>query len=112
MQLIIKYRARLTYTFEKYYENELCDIVHVVDSQDDGSWKTISLDWEPVPKIGHRDLMEQLKKEHFQPIKLENHEECPICKNITLPPIKNYSTATGRACATCGAVVNREGIVE
>ena len=48
----------------------------------------------------------------MQEIKLENHEVCPKCLNITLPRIRPDSLATGRACAKCHAVVDREGKVE
>ena len=41
-----------------------------------------------------------------------NHEVCPICANITLPPIKKDSLATGRRCASCGAIVDRDRQVE
>ncbi len=42
----------------------------------------------------------------------ENHEECPVCKRMTLPRVRPGSLATGRACAYCHSIVDREGRLE
>lgn len=39
-------------------------------------------------------------------------EECPHCRNITLPRIKKDSHSTGRMCSICKTVVDRDGRIE
>lgn len=48
----------------------------------------------------------------MQKLVLPSHVGCPVCGNETLPPIKLDSRATGRACANCGSVVDRDGVIE
>lgn len=50
------------------------------------------------------------KEEPVQKLTLEGCEECPQCKNTTLPKIKGMMT--GRRCSVCGAVCGRDCIME
>lgn len=48
MNVIIKYKARMTWTDHntlKYHEDVLCNVVHEVDTDTN---QTASLDWTPV----------------------------------------------------------------
>lgn len=50
MRAVINYKAKMTWTDPnlKFHYQEMCNVTEEIESSQDGSWKTVNLDWEPV----------------------------------------------------------------
>jgi len=55
MRVIIRYKARMTWTDSNqvFHSNEMCDVTHEVEELANGDWKTINLEWNSLSiKVG------------------------------------------------------------
>jgi len=57
MRVTIKYKAKLSYTRDGCFSKDVyCNVLHEVELQPDGSWKTVNLNWEPYPNEPEENL--------------------------------------------------------